>query len=58
MTALDDKRCAWPKHLLLEVTNTCDLWCRHCHCHGDGVVKQRPVDTKSEDTDITVRGSG
>jgi len=34
---------AWPKHVLLELTNACDLACRHCHFHGDGVVKQRPV---------------
>lgn len=34
-------RCAWPKHLLLELTNACDLRCRHCHFHGEGVVRQR-----------------
>lgn len=33
----------WPKHVLLEVTNACDLACRHCHFHGEGVVKTRPV---------------
>jgi MoaA/NifB/PqqE/SkfB family radical SAM enzyme len=33
----------WPRHVLLEVTNACDLACRHCHFHGEGVVKTREV---------------
>lgn len=33
----------WPSQILLEVTNACDLACRHCHFHGEGVVKNRPV---------------
>src|SRR5262249_35771559 len=32
---------AWPKHLTLELTNACDLRCKHCHFHGDGGAKLR-----------------
>lgn len=40
----------WPKHVLLELTNACDLACRHCHFHGDDVVKTRDVGRMSEAT--------
>jgi len=33
----------WPRNVMLELTNACDLKCRHCPFHGEGVVKQRPV---------------
>ena len=32
-----------PKEIILEVTNACNLRCRHCHFHGEGVTKQRPI---------------
>src|SRR5688572_4491321 len=38
----------WPAHVQLELTNACDLRCRHCHFHGEGVVKERPVGHMSE----------
>lgn len=39
---------AFPHHLCLEVTNACDLACRLCSFHGDGVKKQRPVQLMDE----------
>jgi pyruvate-formate lyase-activating enzyme len=37
-----------PRYVMMELTNACDLKCRHCPYHGDGVVKQRPVGTMSD----------
>ncbi len=38
----------WPAHLQLELTNACDLRCRHCHFHGEGVTKERAVGHMAE----------
>jgi hypothetical protein len=38
----------WPAHVQLELTNACDLRCRHCHFHGEGVVKERAVGHMAE----------
>lgn len=32
-----------PRFVMLELTNACDLACRHCPYHGEGVVKHRPI---------------
>lgn len=32
-----------PKEVILEVTNTCNLRCRHCHFHGQGAERKRPL---------------
>lgn len=37
-----EARVPWPRNVALELTNVCDLSCRHCHFHGDGVLKERP----------------
>ncbi len=39
---------ALPRYVMLELTNACDLRCRHCAFHGDGVEKRRPVGHMSE----------
>ena len=33
----------WPKFVMIEMTNACDLACRHCPFHGEGVEKLRPI---------------
>ena len=32
----------YPREIVLEVTNFCNLRCRFCHFHGEGVKKTRP----------------
>lgn len=32
-----------PQEVILEVTNACNLRCRHCHFHGDGAARRRPI---------------
>ena len=39
----------WPRHLILEITNACDLRCRGCHFHAEGVQKERPVQLMPEE---------
>lgn len=38
-----------PRYVMLELTNACDLKCRHCPFHGDGVDKKRPIGNMPED---------
>lgn len=33
----------YPREVILEVTNHCNLRCRHCHFHGQGTLKRRPL---------------
>jgi pyruvate-formate lyase-activating enzyme len=33
----------WPRHVILEITNACDLKCRGCHFHAEEIEKLRPV---------------
>lgn len=33
----------YPQEIILEVTNACNLRCRHCHFHGDGAPRRRPI---------------
>ena len=33
----------FPSEIILEVTNHCNLRCRHCHFHGNGAVRGRPL---------------
>ncbi len=33
----------YPKEIILEVTNQCNLRCRFCHFHGQGAVKKRRI---------------
>lgn len=33
----------FPKEVILEVTNLCNLRCRHCHFHGDTARRGRPL---------------
>lgn len=33
----------WPRYVMLELTNACDLACLHCPLHGSGVEKLRPI---------------
>ncbi|MGE3175495.1 MAG: radical SAM/SPASM domain-containing protein [Planctomycetota bacterium] len=33
----------WPRHLILEITNACDLRCRGCHFHSPEVTRLRPT---------------
>ncbi len=35
----------YPAEIIVEVTNECNLRCRHCHFHGEGAKKQRPKGT-------------
>jgi len=37
-----------PQFVMLELTNACDLACRQCPYHGEGVVKRRPIGVMSE----------
>jgi len=32
----------YPREIILETTNHCNLRCRFCHFHGEGVKKRRP----------------
>ncbi len=33
----------YPREIILEVTNRCNLACRYCHFHGQGAVRKRPL---------------
>ncbi len=33
----------FPEEVILEVTNLCNLRCRHCHFHGDTAQRRRPL---------------
>lgn len=37
-----------PRTVMFELTNGCDLKCRHCPFHGDGVQQSRPIGTMPE----------
>jgi organic radical activating enzyme len=37
----DQKRQLYPKQVVLEVTNLCNLKCLHCHFHGQGAPSRR-----------------
>ncbi len=38
----------WPGHLILEVTNACDLACRGCSFHSPEAVQLRPIQSMPE----------
>lgn len=48
MQTSDADPIAYPKHVMLELTNACDLACRHCPYHGDDIEKQRPIGSMTE----------
>lgn len=33
----------YPEAVILEVTNACNLRCLHCHFHGEGAPRRRPI---------------
>lgn len=33
----------WPEEVIVEVTNHCNLRCRHCHFHGQTAPRRRPL---------------
>ena len=37
-----------PRHVMLELTNVCDLACRHCSYHGENVHRNRPIGRMAE----------
>jgi len=40
----------YPNEIILEVTNHCNLNCRHCHFHGQEAVKKRPLGAMKKET--------
>ncbi len=37
------KKLIYPKEIILEVTNKCNLRCRFCHFHGENAVRKREI---------------
>jgi len=40
---------AYPKTVIIETTNSCNLRCKMCHVWGEGVTKKRPVGFMKEE---------
>lgn len=40
---MNDKKVFYPREVILEVTNLCNLRCRFCHFHGDQAEKKRKL---------------
>lgn len=39
----------YPREIILEVTNKCNLRCRHCHFHGQDAERKRPLGSMKRD---------